>query len=143
LPSKVKIDCQFNLFPGEALKMTAADIEAVSNNEAVEQIWPDLPVQAWLNVSVPKIVAPQVWEAGFKGKGIKLGIIDTGIDNTHPDFTNRIIAMKSFVDDTPIDENGHGTHVAGIAAGSGAKSKWKICGGCPRSRVVCSQSTRC
>jgi serine protease AprX len=135
LPSAVAVDQAFKLIPGEALKMTAAEIEEVSKNEAIEQIWPDLPVQAWLDVSVPKIAVPLVWGAGFKGTGIKLAIIDTGIDDTHPDFAGRIKASKSFVDNSPKDGNGHGTHVAGIAAGNGAKSGGKYVGVAPEANL--------
>lgn len=133
LPSSVAVEKSFSLIPGDALKMTAAEIDEVSKHEAIEHIWPDLPVQAWLNVSVPHINAPQVWTAGFRGTGIKLAIVDTGIDATHPDFAGRIKASKSFVGSTPKDENGHGSHVAGIAAGSGAKSDGKYVGVAPEA----------
>lgn len=57
-----------------------------------------------------------------KGQGINLGIIDTGIDYSHKELKKRFNNSKGydFVDNNsdPMDENGHGTHVAGIAAGS-------------------------
>jgi serine protease AprX len=68
----------FTLFPGEAVKMTPADIEALSQADDVEYVWPDLPVHTCLNTSVPKINVPRVWtETGFKGRGIKVAVIDT------------------------------------------------------------------
>jgi len=126
-------ECKFKLFPAEAVQVTSAEIDELSRQEDVEYIWPDLPVKAWLNTSVPKISAPQVWSRGFKGKGIKLAVIDTGIDDTHPDFAGRIKAMESFVGGTARDDNGHGSHVAGIAAGSGAKSNGKYVGVAPEA----------
>jgi subtilisin family serine protease len=123
----------FKIFPGEAVAMTAAQIEKASQRDDIEDIWPDLPVKAWLDVSVPKLAVPMVWAAGLRGRGIRVAIIDTGIDETHPDFAGRIKAMASFVDDTPRDENGHGTHVAGIVAGSGAKSGAKYVGVAPEA----------
>ncbi len=128
LPSSPKIEHKYDLFPGEALEATPADIETLSRQEDVEQIWPDLPVHTCLNVSVPKIETPKVWDVGFRGAGIRIAVIDTGIDDTHPDFAGRIVATKSFVGDTAQDDNGHGTHVAGIAAGSGVASKGKYVG---------------
>ena len=119
-------------------------------------------------VSVPYIGAPQVWSPasghGFQGEGIKIGVIDTGIDYTHANFGgpgtvaayNAANATDTLPADTllfgplaprvkggfdlvgdaynasgagaalvpnpdpnPLDCNGHGSHVAGTAAGSG------------------------
>jgi len=132
----------FNLMPAEACEITAATIEALSKQEDVEQIWPDLPVQAWLNSSVPKISAPKVWEAGVRGQGIKVAVIDTGIDEAHPDFAGRIMAAKSFVSQSAHDDNGHGTHVAGTLAGSGAKSGGKYMGVAPEATLYIAKALR-
>jgi subtilisin family serine protease len=142
LPSAPTIDQNFKLMTAQALKVTAADIAVLSQQEDVEQIWPDLPVHTCLNVSVPKIGAPKVWEAGFKGQGIKIGIVDTGIDETHPDFAGRIVASKSFVGGSAKDDNGHGTHVASIAAGSGAKSNGKYIGVAPEASLYIAKVLR-
>ncbi len=134
LPGSPKIEQKFNLFPGEALKVTAAEIEELSKAEDVEQIWPDLPVHTCLNVSVPHLQAPQVWDEGFKGTGIKVAVVDTGIDETHPDFAGRIKATAAFIGgESATDDNGHGTHVASTAAGSGAKSNGKYVGVAPEA----------
>jgi serine protease AprX len=85
---------------------------------------------------------PKVWEAGFKGTGIKVAVVDTGIDAAHPDFAGRIIATKSFVGDSADDDNGHGTHVAGIVAGSGAKSNGKYVGVAPEASLYIAKVLR-
>ena len=65
---------------------------------------------------VRKIEAPDVWKR-CQGEGIKVGIIDTGIDLTHPDLKGNIKETYSVVDGISADDdNGHGTHVAGIIA---------------------------
>lgn len=54
----------------------------------------------------------------FSGQGIKVAILDTGFDFTHPDFLGRQIASKSFVEDEDVqDGHGHGTHCVGTACG--------------------------
>ena len=64
------------------------------------------------------------------GKGVKIFILDTGIDVTHKEFEGRAEMGKNFVDEINTDENGHGTHCAGIAAGKnvGVAKESKIIG---------------
>ena len=57
-------------------------------------------------------------QTGFGGAGVKVAILDTGLDFQHPDFANREIIAESFVSgETAQDGQGHGTHVAGTAVG--------------------------
>jgi len=125
----------YKLIPATAMRVRPADIEALSQDETVEHIWPDLPVHTCLDVSVPQIQAPSVWGAGFQGEGMKIAIVDTGIDPTHADFEGRVAAMTSFVGGNGTDDNGHGTHVAGIAAGTGAASDGKYRGVAPAASL--------
>jgi subtilisin len=65
---------------------------------------------------VSQIGAPQAWDAS-RGKGIKVAILDTGIDALHPDLAPNVKGAVSFVPgEAPTDGNGHGTHAAGIIA---------------------------
>jgi len=67
---------------------------------------------------ISKIRAPEVWAAGDRGAGIKGCIIDTGIDYNHPDLKDNYKGGYNAITGTndPLDDNGHGSHVAGIAA---------------------------
>lgn len=130
-----QVSHSYSLIPATAMTVRPADIETLSRSETVEYIWPDLPVHTWLDVAVPLINVPAVWNAGFLGSGIKIGIVDTGIDPNHPDFEGRIAEMTSVVGGNGTDDNGHGTHVAGIAAGSGAASDGKYRGVAPEATL--------
>lgn len=68
---------------------------------------------------------------------IAVAVLDTGIFR-HRDFDDRIVAFKDFVQGKNVvyDDNGHGTHVAGIIAGSGASSNRKYAGIAPKVRIV-------
>lgn len=70
-------------------------------------------------------------------KGVTIAMLDTGIFE-HPDFDNRIIAFKDFVNDKKqaYDDSGHGTHVAGCMCGSGLLSDGKYKGIAPCSKLV-------
>ncbi len=57
------------------------------------------------------------------GRGVNIGIIDSGIDAHHPDLAGKVIAFQDFWDvprQAPYDDGGHGTHVAGTIAGGSA-----------------------
>lgn len=61
-------------------------------------------------------------QSPYTGQGIRLCVLDTGLDLQHPDFLTRAITQRSFVPGEDVmDGNGHGTHCAGTAAGSRPK----------------------
>jgi subtilisin family serine protease len=95
----------------------------------VSTIWLDGKRKSTLDHSVPQIGAPAAWDAGFTGEGIKVAVLDTGVDQTHPDLADREIAEQNFSEAPDnVDNFGHGTHVASIIAGTGAKSGGKYRG---------------
>lgn len=118
----------FRLIPAAAHSATPGAVNALSDRDDVEMIWFDEPVHTMLDESLPLIGVPQVWQQNVTGKGIKVAIVDTGIDPDHPDFAGRIALIKDFTGEGQKDNHGHGTHVAGIAGGSGAASGGKYKG---------------
>jgi subtilisin family serine protease len=107
-----------------ALRGSAAGVAPAGLSAAgVGHIWLDGKVHASLDQSVPQIGGPQAWAAGFTGQGSTVAVLDTGIDTTHPDLSDAVAEAKDFTDSSTgtDDYYGHGTHVASIITGNGAK----------------------
>jgi subtilisin family serine protease len=81
-----------------------------------------------VNAALP----PKQWT----GEGEVVAVLDSGIDDTHPDFAGQILRKISWRDCATDDAVGHGTHVAGIIAGTGKKSDGKIIGIASGAKLV-------
>lgn len=112
----------YRLTPTVAVSATPVDIGDLSEDDQVEYIWLDEEVHTCLDRAVGQIGLPPLWGAGLSGAGIRVAVVDTGLDAAHPDFAQRVAASASFVGGDSGDDNGHGTHVAGILAGDGSAS---------------------
>lgn len=97
----------------------------------VTRVWLDGKVHACLDTAVRSAGAVRAINK-YKGTGVTIAVVDTGIYR-HPDFASRIIAFADFVSGkkSPYDDNGHGTHVAGCAAGDGRRSGGRYRGPAP------------
>ncbi|NGZ75316.1 S8 family serine peptidase [Saccharibacillus alkalitolerans] len=113
--AKGRVNQEFRNIPALAVSIPAAAIQGLKNNPNIESIEIDQPVrteqtQDW---GISKTKAPSAWTSGYTGKGVKVAVIDTGIA-AHEDLA--IAGGASVVSYTSSysDDNGHGTHVAGI-----------------------------
>ncbi len=57
---------------------------------------------------------------GYPGRNVTIAVADTGLDDTHPAFSGRIVQYYDYGNDGMKDDNGHGTHVSGTALGDGS-----------------------
>jgi subtilisin family serine protease len=118
-----------HLFTGIAARIHREAVPDIERLPTVKRVWTDRKVRAHLAESVPLIGADRVQtELGASGRGVTVAIIDSGIDYTHPDLGGCLGAgckvvggYDLFNDDAdPMDDAGHGTHVAGIVAANGS-----------------------
>ncbi|MET9626914.1 S8 family peptidase [Lentzea sp. NPDC006480] len=96
------------------------------------KVWLDGKVTASLDRSAAQVGAPEAWAKGWTGKDVTVAVLDTGVDETHPDLAGAVVESKNFSDsDSTDDRLGHGTHVASTITGEG---KYK--GIAPDSKIV-------
>jgi hypothetical protein len=103
-------------------------IESIKNKPGIKYAEPDWIVHATFTPNDPfwdqqwgpaMIKCTKAWDRTKGSKSVKIAIVDTGVDYTHEDLAaNYVSGGYDFVndDDDPRDDNGHGTHCAGIAA---------------------------
>jgi subtilisin family serine protease len=122
------------LLNGLAVSTKMGNLKRIEALPGVRGVYPDYEVCASLEDSVPLIGADQVWtmlDPGGQpvtGEGIRVAIIDSGIDYNHPDLGGgfgpgyKVLDGYDFYndDDDPMDDHYHGTHCAGIVAADGA-----------------------
>lgn len=123
-----------------AVKVPADCIGRLCGCKDVRYVYKDRKNRIHLHVATPAIGASAAQASGWTGSGVTIAILDTGI-YPHPDLTkptNRIVAFKDFINNRkrPYDDNGHGTHCAGDAAGNGRSSKGKYRGPAPNAKLV-------
>jgi subtilisin family serine protease len=129
VPAPALVHHRYTLaFAGASATVSPSAVEQIRRLDYVREVHPDRIVTALLHESVEQVGAPRVWsDYGVRGEGVVVAIIDTGIDYTHPALgggfgaTHKVRGGRDFVndDDDPMDDHGHGTHVAGIVAANG------------------------
>lgn len=103
----------------------------------IGKVWLDGIRRASLDRSVEQIGADKAWAAGYDGKGVKIAVLDTGIDKAHDDLKTQVVGEKNFsTSPDTADRVGHGTHVASIAAGTGATSGGRYKGVASGAKII-------
>ncbi|MEM5766114.1 MAG: S8 family serine peptidase [Candidatus Aenigmatarchaeota archaeon] len=102
--------------------ISKSEIPKLEKIKSIKNVWIEKEYRPLLDKSVPLINANIFWANGYDGSGIKVCILDTGINKTHPALSSRVVLEKDFTNDNdPRDYNGHGTHIAGIIASTDLK----------------------
>jgi serine protease AprX len=130
---------------GFSAVMPAKALNPLARSRSVSHLWADGRVtMSDVNMSKFDTMAPNtLWQSLIKlnsvqwdGTGVTVAVLDTGIIQS-PDFGNRILATVDFTHEADgVDRFGHGTHMAGIIAGSGAQSGGKWSGVAPDANLV-------
>ena len=121
--------------------LTPEKIKEIKDHDAIERIYYDRPVSAYLDITDAQIGSGKVRDThNLSGEGVTIAVLDTGV-HPHDDLTtpeNRIIAFHDVIngETAPYDDNGHGTHCAGDAAGNGALSNGEYKGPAPKASIV-------
>ena len=130
--SEFNVKYKYNTVNAFAGEVTKAGLDKLEKNPFVKKIYFDGELKLLLDVSVPLINATEVWKlqkngVNITGRGQTVCIVDSGIDYNHPDLGGcfgtgcRVLGGYDFYnfDSNPMDDNSHGTHVAGIVGANG------------------------
>ncbi|WP_405152931.1 S8 family peptidase [Paenibacillus sp. FSL K6-0108] len=130
----------------ESTKKMHRMLEKYKNHVLIEHAEPNYYLQSSFTPNDPffpyqynlqKINAPAAWDISQSSSSVKIAIIDTGVQLNHPELAGKILPGYDYVDydNVPEDGNGHGTHVAGIAA-SITNNGLGIAGAAPLASIV-------
>ena len=147
LPDKAKLVRALPTVRGAAVKVTKARAKdtwkGLSSHERrsadhITKVWLDAQVKSTMAESNAQIGTPTAWAAGVTGKGVKVAVLDTGVDAAHPDFAEQITDARDFTGSRygTDDKQGHGTHTASTVAGTGAASDGKERGVAPDAQLL-------
>ncbi len=136
----IKIKHELPLINAYAVEVETTALEEMARSEVVEYISDDVKMTSLLDVAAQEVGARIANDTGYTGRGVGIAILDTGV-YPHQDLVrpkNRIVAFKDFVNNrqSPYDDNGHGTFVAGVAAGNGYLSGGKYKGIAPEAAII-------
>jgi serine protease AprX len=131
---------RLRLLRGQVADIPNNALAALANHASVRAIRSDRRVTGTLERTDATIGSGWVREnLGLDGAGVGVAIIDSGVTSWHDDLgSERVVHFADFVDFQPLpsDEYGHGTHVAGIIAGSGHDSDGARRGVAPAANLV-------
>ena len=144
-----RLHAKLHMIKGAAFTIPASALPALEADPNVESVTIDHPLTLMDDVTDAAIGAPSAWNSGFTGAGIGVAVVDSGINDSHPDLWDsthtysRVLYHQDFTgtatsnsSGAQYDLYGHGTHVAGIIAGNGYLSGGQYQGVAPAANLV-------
>ncbi len=135
--SEVEVRARWEAVGAFAARVTLEGVRLLSHMEGVKKVVLDVPGGGGLTESVPLINADVVGAMGYGGEGVVVAVLDTGVDASHPDLEGDVIDEHCFCvseggggccpggateaggPGSAMDDNGHGTNIAGIITSDG------------------------
>jgi len=136
--NEIKNEYEYNIINAVSANVTKEGLKELQQDPNVKYVYLDHKFRTFLQDSVniinaSKVHSLQINNTNITGKNQVVCVLDTGVNYNHPDLINKVLDGYDFVnsDNDSLDDNGHGTHVAGIIAANG-----KIKGIAPDANLI-------
>jgi serine protease AprX len=144
-----RLHARLHMIKAAAFTIPASALPALEADPEVVSVTIDHPMNSMDDLTNGATGVSSAWNAGFTGKGIGVAVIDSGINDNHPDLWNsaqtasRVLYHQDFTGTATTngsggnhDLYGHGTHVAGIIGGNGYMSGGRYAGVAPEVNLI-------
>src|SRR5215467_1048225 len=144
-----RLHSKLHMIKGASFTIPVSALPALEADPEIASVTIDHPMKLMDDTTDTVIGANSAWNSGFTGAGIGVAVIDSGINDNHPDLWDaahtysRVVYHQDFTGTPTTNSNGanydlygHGTHVAGIIGGNGALSGGQYEGVAPAVNLV-------
>ena len=144
-----RLHTTLHMISGAAFTIPVNALPALEADPEIKSVTIDHPIAVMDDLTNSATGVSSAWNAGFTGAGIGVAVIDSGINDSHPDLwdsthtSSRVLYHQDFTGTATTNSNGakydlygHGTHVAGIIAGNGYLSGGHYSGVAPEASLI-------
>jgi serine protease AprX len=144
-----RLHTTLHMIRGAAFTIPVSALPALEADPEIESVTIDHPIAVMDDLTNSATGVSSAWNAGFTGAGVGVAVIDSGINDAHPDLwdsthtTSRVLYHQDFTGTATTNSSGakydlygHGTHVAGIVAGNGYLSGGHYSGVAPEANLI-------
>jgi serine protease AprX len=133
-----KFILSFHHLPVLWMESTYSWIQQKAQSNEFEKVYGNRQMYLCMNTINHVFKFPEIQESfhNLTGKGIKIGLLDSGIDPSHPDLRGQVIDILNVSNEGEGDRNGHGTFLASIIAGKGIASEGYYKGIVPDAKLI-------